>query len=179
MGKNPGYLNWNYTFFHVSGHSAPPQSTFIRRGDPTTLDLEIANALLQLHSSASAPPNIEAIKVKEEPITTFEESQNFLEEKAASINEEEDKENHQPMSYNNHTVSSQFISKKSAICLKNSWKWIGIPVFHEVFLVSSTTCIYTGEKTREIQFYNMGGAKIWHCLQIEIGGQKTSFVKLI
>ena len=101
--------------------AAPPQSTFIpRRGDPTTLDLEIANALLQLHSSASAPPNIEAIKVKEEPITTFEESQNFLEEKAASINEEEDKENHQPMSYNNHTVSSQFISKKSAICLKNS-----------------------------------------------------------
>ena len=68
-----------------------PQSTFIprRRDPPTTKDLEAANALLELFHSTSASPNIEAIKVKEEPLTTFEESQ--LLEKSSN---EEDKENH-------------------------------------------------------------------------------------
>ena len=74
-----------------------PQSTFIprRRDPPTTKDLEAANALLELFHSTSASPNIEAIKVKEEPLTTFEESQ--LLEKSSN---EEDKEN--------HTVSHNF-----------------------------------------------------------------------
>ena len=74
-----------------------PQSTFIprRRDPPTAMDLEAANALLELFHSTSASPNIEAIKVKEEPLTTFEESQ--LLEKSSN---EEDKEN--------HTVSHNF-----------------------------------------------------------------------
>ena len=94
--------------------------------DHNTLELEIADALLQLQSTPVAPPEpppppIEAIKVKEESPTSFEESQ-------LEPSKDEDKENHHPTSYN-HIVSqylqkSAFFGKRGevALCTPNTFR---------------------------------------------------------